>query len=178
MIFAAILFSVVSGAVIPLESILVGKLFNIFISFNTADQLRPLLVSDLNKTCTEDLAQQILNNLSKETDEIFCDATKQGNVINSASMFICDPHQSLTEKATSHSLYFVYLGVGTFVTFFLSHALWTISASRQSKGLRVAYYRAILRHKIGWFEINNISRLGPEFFKYDLAHHYLYYIAI
>ena len=167
MIVMAILFSMITGTLIPLQSILMGKLFNIFISYNTADQLHPFLVSvNGNDTCTTNIAQQILNRLANSSDEIFCDATRRGNVINSASTYVCDPDQTLTAEASTHSLYFVYLGVGTFVCMLLTDTLWNISALRQSKRLRIEYYRAILRHKISWFEINDVSRLGPEFLKY------------
>ena len=166
MIFMASLFSVMTGTLIPLESIIMGQFFNIFISYNAARQLPISFVADGNITCTTNTAQQILNNFANMSDQIFCDATREGNVINSASNFFCDPDQTLTEQTTTLSLYFVYLGVGTFVLMFLADAIWAISALRQSKRLRLEYYRAILRHNISWFETNDVSRLGPEFLKY------------
>ena len=167
MISMAILFSVISGTIVPVEAILMGRLFNIFISYNTADQLHQVLVSiNGNNTCTTNTAQQILNGLANSSDEIFCDATRQGNVISSASRFACDPDTTLTEEATVFSLYFVYLGIGTFVFMFLTNTLWNISALRQSKRLRIAYYKAVLHHSISWFETNDVSTLGPDFLKY------------
>ena len=161
----AILLSVITGTLIPLESVIIGQFFNIFISYNAASQL-PTSFIDGNITCTTNTAQQILNSLANISDQIFCDATREGNVINSASNFVCDPDQTLTEQTTTLSLYFVYLGVGTFVLMFLDDAIWAISALRQTKRLRLEYYRAILRHNISWFETNDVSRLGPEFLKY------------
>ena len=167
MISMAILFSVISGTIVPVEAILMGRLFNIFISYNTADQLHQVLVSiNGNNTCTTNTAQQILNGLANSSDEIFCDATREGNVISSASRFACDPDTTLTEEATALSLYFVYLGIGTFVFMFLTSTLWNISALRQSKRLRIAYYKAVLNHSISWFETNDVSTLGPDFLKY------------
>ena len=143
-----------------------GQFFNIFISYNTASQLPISFVADGNITCTTNTAQQFLNGLANISDQIFCDATREGNVINSASNFVCDPDQTLTEEATTLSLYNVYLGIGTFVLMFLANAIWAISALRQTKRLRLEYYRAILRHNISWFETTNVSRLAPEFLKY------------
>ena len=162
MISMAVLFSTVSGAIVPIELFVMGELFNIFISYNTVQNLP---TSDMNGTCTLDRAQQFLNGIANSSDLIFCDAAQEGNVINRASMFVCDPDQTLTDEATTYSVYFVYLGVVVLVVYFLSHAFWSISALRQSKKLRMAYYRAILQHKISWFETSNVSMLGPEYLK-------------
>ena len=154
----------ISGAVIPMELFVFGELFNTFISYNTAQHI--ILKSIINGTCTRDVAQQLINSIANTSDRIFCDATQEGNVINSASAFVCDPDQTLTEEVTTYSLYFVYLGVAIFVAYFLGHILWTVSASRQSKRLRIAYYKAVLEHNISWFETNDVSRLAPDYLKY------------
>ena len=157
----AVLFSMISGAVVPLELFVIGELFNNFISYNAAQNI---LMSDIdNGTCTRDVAQQFLSSIANTSDRIFCDATQEGNVINSASAFVCDPDQTLTEEVTTYSLYFVYLGLAMFIAYFLSHMLWTVSASRQSKRLRIAYYKAVLEHNISWFESSDISSLGPHY---------------
>ena len=164
MISIAVLFSMVSGALIPMELFVFSELFNNFISYNAAQNI---LTSDIdNGTCTRDVAQQFINSIANTSDRIFCDATQEGNVINSASAFVCDPDQTLTEEVTTYSLYFVYLGVAMFIAYFLSHMLWTVSASRQSKRLRIAYYKAVLEHNISWFETNDVSRLAPDYLKY------------
>ena len=168
MILMAILFSVITGTIIPLESIIMGQLFGIFISYNTADRLHPLLITNGSITCTTETAQLMLNSFANVSDQIFCDATREGNVISSASTFLCDPDQTLREEATTYSLYFVYVGVATFVFKFLTNVFWTITALRQSKRLRIEYYRAILQHNISWFDTNDVSRVGPEFLKYVL----------
>ena len=170
MISMAMLFSMISGAMVPLEWIIHGEMFNIFISYNIVQNIS---LGDIdNGTCTRDVAQQFLNSIANSSDRIFCDATQEGNVINSASAFVCDPDQTLTEEVTTYSFYFVYLGVAIFVAYFLGHILWTVSASRQSKRLRIAYYKAVLEHNISWFETNDVSRLAPDYLKYV---YYLYH---
>ena len=90
-----------TGTLIPMESIIMGQFFNIFISYNTASQLPISFNVGGNITCTTNTAQKLLNSLANISDQIFCDATREGNVINSASNFVCDPDQTLTEQATS-----------------------------------------------------------------------------
>ena len=168
MISVAILLSTVSGFAIPLESFLTGRLFNVFISFNAATQLSDVLTNTTtSEMCTLNIVQQLLSNVSNVTDNVFCDVSQQGNVINSASAFVCDPTETLTDEATAHALYLVYLAVGVFVTYFLSQILWAASASRQSSRIRIEFYRATLRHNIGWFETNDTSTIGPLFLRYN-----------
>ena len=163
MISTAVLFSMISGAVIPLHLFVLGEQCNFLISYNAAQKV---MIINTNGTCTRDLAQQFINSIANTSDRIFCDATQEGNVVNSASAFVCDPDQTLTEEVTISSLYLVYLGVVRFVAYFLAHTLWTVSASRQSKRLRMAYYKAVLGHSVSWFETNNVSTLGADYLKY------------
>ena len=162
MVLAAVLLTIMSGFAIPLESFLTGQLFNIFISFNAAEKLFDT-INSTRDACKLEFVQQLLSNTTNKN--IFCDAREQGNVIYSASMFVCDPLKTVTDEVTTHSLYFVYLAVGVFVTYSLANTLWMISAARQSRRIRIAFYRATLQHEIGWFETNDVSRIGPQFIK-------------
>ena len=164
MITVAILFSIASGVAQPLEMVLTGQFFNIFISYNTALRLSGF-VNNASTNCSVDLIQQLLPGITNSSNGIFCDALEQGNVVSSASTFVCDPDQTLTDETTAHSLYFIYLAVGSFVTQFISRMLWTISATRQTKRMRIAFYKSILRHEIGWFDTNDTSTLGPLYMK-------------
>ena len=163
MVLVAIVLSILAGTAIPLESFLTGQLF---ISYNAAEQFSDFTLNITNFTCTPNSVRQLLAVASNNSNRIFCDAFQQGNVLNSASEFACDPDQTLIDEATTFSLYFVYVAVGTFVTHFIAHILWTVSASRQSRRMRIAFYRSVLQHKIGWFETNDTSQLGPLFLKY------------
>ena len=161
MITVAILFSIASGVAQPLEMFFAGQFFNIFISYNAALRLSGF-VNNASSNCS---VQQLLPGIANSSNGIFCDAFEQGNVVSSASTFVCDPDQTLTDETTAHSLYFVYLAVGSFVTQFISHMFWTISASRQTKRMRIEFYRSILRYEIGWFDTNDTSTLGPLYMK-------------
>ena len=178
MIILTTALSVISGALIPLEYILYGRLFNIYISFNAAQEISGLLANASFEHCTQHLVQELLNSVANSSDRIFCDAFETGNPINSASMFICDPAQTLTEETITHSLYYVYLAIAIFITGLLAQLLWRISSVRQSKRMRLALYRAILKHDVGWFDKNDLSRLGPIFLKCVLFCQYVVYLLL
>ena len=167
MVLMATVMSIAAGAAVPLESFLLGRLYNIFISYSTGEQLSNLLfVNGTNGSCTTAVIQQQLSqNTTNSSTQIFCDVFQKGNVINSALIYVCDPDTTLTEEAIDFSVYFGIVAAGVFVTWFLAHSLWSISAYRQSKRMRIAFYRAVLRHDIGWFDTNDTSRLGPLFVK-------------
>ena len=113
--------------------------------------------------CTQDLVQVLVQNGSNRSQRTLCDIYEPGNVINTASTFVCDPTATLTDETTMYSLHFVYLAIGVFVSDLLAQLLWTVSASRQSKRMRIAFYKATLNRSIGWFDTSDVSQLGAHF---------------
>ena len=106
-----------------------------------------------------------MTNATNRSLDLFCDVSEEGNILNSASNFICDPNQMLVEETTTYSIAFAILAAVVLLTRFLSHFLWTLSAYRQSRRMRIAFYQSVLRQEIGWFETNDTSKLRPLFVK-------------
>jgi len=155
--------SIASGMTTPVEAYLTGRLFNVFISYKAAQpfSFAPLII---NGSCTTTAVQEILTNANKSL-ELFCDVSDEGNTLNSASNFICDPDQSLVEETTTLSISFAILAAVVLLTRFLSNLLWTLSAYRQSRRMRIVFYQSVLRQEIGWFETNDTSKLRPLYVK-------------
>ena len=168
MIIVATLMSVASGLAEAFEPFLVGKMYNMFISYKRAHSFSFVLANltnGTNGTCTTKAVQQLLNNASQSNEEIFCDASEQGNVVNSASIYVCDPDQTLVKEVSTYCIYIAVLAATVFIIYFLSMSLWSVSAYRQSRRIRVVFFKSILKHKIGWFETNDTTILGPLFVK-------------
>ena len=168
MIVVATLMSITSGLAETTESFLVGRMYNIFISYERAQSLSSVLANltnGTNGTCTTKAVQQLLNNASQSNAEIFCDASEQGNVVNSASSYVCDPDQTLVEDVTTYSISFAVLAASVFIARLMAISLWSVSAYRQSRQMRIAFFQSILRHEIGWFETKDTTILGPLFVK-------------
>ena len=167
MMLLAFLMSVVSGVAASAESFLIGQLFTAFISYNTAQSFS-FVVSESsfpNNSCSTNAVITFLANSSNSSQLLFCDISSEGNVFSSASSFICDPSEQLITEANSLSIYFVLLAVGTFVADFLTVFLWNVSSIRQSKRMRIAFYKSITKQEIEWFETTDTSALGPLFVK-------------
>ena len=161
MIVAGVLFSIISGFSTPAESFLIGQFFNILTSFDSAQSISTAYpISNCSLSLVQDLLNRVATNSS---DQIFCDASRKGNVINSASEFVCDPDQTLTDQLTTVSLHMLYLAILTFVAELSTYMLWSITASRNSKQMRISFYKAVLKNNISWFDTNDISELGPIF---------------
>lgn len=165
MMLLAFLMSVVSGVAASAESFLIGQLFTAFISYNTAQSFSFVVSSFPNNSCSTNAVVTFLANSSNSSQLLFCDISSEGNVFSSASSFICDPSEQLITEANSLSIYFVLLAVGTFVADFLTVFLWNVSSIRQSKRMRIAFYKSITKQEIEWFETTDTSALGPLFVK-------------
>ena len=168
MIIVATLMSVVSGLTEAFQPFLVGKMYNMFISYKRAHNFSFVLANltnGANGTCTTKAVQQLLNNASQSNAEIFCDASEQGNVVNSASSYVCDPDQTLVKEVSTYCGYFAVLAATVFIAHFLSMSLWSVSAYRQSRRMRIVFFKSILRHRISWFENHDTTILGPLFVK-------------
>lgn len=161
MIVAGVLFSIISGFSTPAESFLIGQFFTILTSFDSAQSISTAYpISNCSLSLVQDLLNRVATNNS---DQIFCDASRKGNVINSASEFVCDPDQTLTDQLTTVSLRMLYLAILTFVAELSTYMLWSITASRNSKQMRISFYKAVLKNNISWFDTNDVSELGPTF---------------
>lgn len=60
------------------------------------------------------------------------------------------------------ALYFVYLGIGVFVTSWMELSFWMIAAESQVKRLREAYLRALLRQDISWHDFQRTGDLATK----------------
>ena len=158
----AILMSIASGLASPVESFLTGRLLNTFISYKAAQEFASV-ITIFNGSCTTALVQEYLTNTTNISMDIFCDVKDEGNIFNSASNFICDPEETLVENVTTFSIYFVIVAAVVFLSNALAHFFWALSAYRQSRRMRTAFYQALLEQEVGWFETNNTSHLASLF---------------
>lgn len=162
MILLAILMSIASGLASPVTSFLTGRLFNSFISYRAAQDYS-FVATIFNGSCTTTLVQDFLTNATNSSVDVFCDVTQEGNIFNSASDFICDPEVTLVKQVTESAIYFAILAGVVLLSYSLAHLFWGVSAHRQSKRIRIAFYQAVLRHEVGWFETTKTSHLGSLF---------------
>ena len=169
MIVSGFFLSMVAGLAVPLSWLLFGKIVDTFIYHNTVTQevnntTISLLVQShaqsLNTSCDELLHQDmfVLENIS-DVNTIRCLSSSQAIRQNIAN-FACEPNSQLQSEILIYSLYYLVLAAVNLVTALLGSLFFNLSASRQTREIREAFYHAILHQEIGWFDTSNTSELN------------------
>ena len=73
--------------------------------------------------------------------------------------FVCDPPAQLLTQINLYSLYYVGLATGVLIT---ASLFWNISAYRQTKRMRKAFYHSVLHQGIGWYDVNEANELSTR----------------
>ena len=68
----------------------------------------------------------------------------------------------LEGEMVQFALYYVYLAIGNLVVAYGQMAMWSLTATRQVKKMRLAFFRSILRQDIGWFDTNDSGELNSR----------------
>ena len=146
MIFMGTIMAVAAGWPLPLNAVLFGHMVDFYIAYDLSVQLS----NNANATDTT-------------TTEYFCTATetstsaKLNEFLNST-----DAGSLLMSKTGLVSLCFVGLGTGMLIASFFSTLFWDLSAYRQTHRLRKAFFEAIMRQEIGWFDVNPSTQLSSR----------------
>ncbi|EAS02072.1 multidrug resistance protein-like transporter family ABC domain protein (macronuclear) [Tetrahymena thermophila SB210] len=70
--------------------------------------------------------------------------------------------QQVFENAKTQCLYFLYIGIGTFILSWIQMSCWIIAGEKQSIRYRIQYFKAILRQEVGWFDLINLNELTSK----------------
>ena len=82
-----------------------------------------------------------------------------GNLIN---QFAASNASSLISEVTLLVRILIGIGVGAFILGYTQVAAWSIAGQRQAAAIRVAYFRALLRQEIGWFDLTTSGALTTQ----------------
>ena len=84
----------------------------------------------------------------------FIDFAREQALSNGTATF------DLEGELTKFAIYYVYLAVGILVVGYLQLAFWTWTATRQTRQMRLAFFKAILKQDIGWFDTTESGELN------------------
>ena len=87
----------------------------------------------------------------------FCDITGQSNLRE--YYFSDDPDGRLQDRTTTYAYYTIGISLVFFVCAAMSRFLWTFSATRQARSMRLNFLKSVLTRHIGWFDINPSTEL-------------------
>ena len=82
--------------------------------------------------------------------------------INFAKLQPGDTAFDLEEKMTEFALYYIYLALGIITVGYIQMGLWGLTGARQTRQMRLAFFRSILKQDIGWFDTTDSGELNSR----------------
>ena len=146
MIILGTVMAIAAGLALPGHIILFGDVINEFVFHELAETLQtPMSDTMTNRT------------------EHFCNTSDSGEVFSTnVGQYLATPDATLLERIGFYALYYVALASGVLIATFLATVFWNISAYRQTRRMRMAFYHSILRQEIGWFDVNEANELSTR----------------
>ncbi|XP_067138789.1 ATP-dependent translocase ABCB1-like [Centruroides vittatus] len=144
------IFAVIHGAAWPLLAIVFGSMTNTFIQ-----QTQIGFIDNQFESYTTSMYQKTNVSLSG---------------YNSSSVRILqqsDPYKGVTKEEfedymTTYALYYVFIGIGVFVTSYMQVMTWMWACERQVYRLRQEFFYEVLRKEIAWFDCHQTGELSMK----------------
>ena len=177
MIFIGVVTGLMSGVALPGHMLLFGEIINQFVYYQVAtDSVRPLLrefvmndtlnilnITFEDVTCTRGITDSIIANISDGGEDVYlCSGEEGGEILENVVDFICDPRDMLLDEIAVFAYAYVGIAVGVLVTALISNALLNLSAYRQTRRMRLAFFRNVLHQEIGWFDTTDSAELSTR----------------
>ena len=70
-----------------------------------------------------------------------------------------DRELNIEDEMKVFAVYYVIIAVGMFICSFLQAGLWSLTATRQIRKIRIHFFHSILKQDIGWFDENESGGL-------------------
>ena len=177
MIVVGIVTGVLSGVALPGHMLLFGEVINQFVYYSIVtetihprvrgflmnESLNTMNESFVDITCDRNRANEVLTMLSENgTDVYICTGGEGNDIFGDVVGFICDPADALQDEIALFAYYYLGIAVGVLLTAFLSNALLNFSAYRQTRRMRLAFFRNVLSQEIGWFDVTDSAELSTR----------------
>ena len=94
---------------------------------------------------------------------LLCGDSEQGmEVLENVLEYVCCPARTLREDIAVFSYIYVGMATAVLLAIFLATMFWNVSAYRQTKRIRQAFYRSVLYQDVGWFDVTEVSELSTR----------------
>ena len=78
----------------------------------------------------------------------------------------CTSSINIEEELTPFAYYYIGIAAGMAVIVALQMVMWGLTAERQVHRMRLAYFKAILRQDMAWFDTNDSGELNTRLAEY------------
>lgn len=103
-----------------------------------------------------------MSNLTNQTESHFCSNATGQDILLNVIPYLSDPRNTLLQQIGQFALYYVGIASAVLIATFLATVFWNVSAYRQTRRMRLAFYRSILRQNIGWFDVTEANELSTR----------------
>ena len=177
LIFIGIVTGLLSGVALPSHMLLFGEVINQFVYYSVATEsvvprIEHFVMNESrnieNETfeeiaCNRSRANEVLTMLAENgTDIYLCTGGQGSNIFMEVVSFVCDPADELQDQIAIYAYYYLAIAVGVLLTSFLANALLNLTAYRQTRRMRLAFFRNVLRQEIGWFDVTDSAQLSTR----------------
>ena len=176
LIFIGIVTGLLSGVALPGHMLLFGEVINQFVYYSIATEtvvprIRDFVNSSNNTknetfeqiACDTDRANEALTGLAQNgTDVYLCTGDQGSSIFGEVVTFVCNPGDELQDNIAIFAYYYLAIAVGVLLATFLANALLNLTAYRQTRRMRLAFFRNVLRQEIGWFDVTDSAQLNTR----------------
>ena len=172
MIVVGVVMGVISGTALPGHMLLFGEVINQFVYYSIATETVLPRLANLSQTlnltvdalaCDTARVTEALATLADNGTRVYlCTGGQGGDVFSEIIRFLCDPADELQSQIATFAYYYVAIAVGVLLSTFLANALLNMSAYRQTRRMRLAFFRNILHQEIGWFDVTESAELSTR----------------
>ena len=178
MIIVGFFMAVISGVGLPGHMILFGRVINNFVYYSIASNIVngtvtfSQLVHDFagsqNMSCDQLVREDpfallgfAMNVSGGGNSPVLCDDESE-DIFSNILDYVCDPAGTLQFEIGLFSVYYIALATGVLISVFIATVFWNVSAYRQTRRMRQAFYHSVLHQDIGWFDVNEANELSTR----------------
>ena len=169
MLFGAIA-GILHGTILPLFVVIFGDFINIFINQEITEGLS-FLVQNSSLQCNAAVDSSFVGlTVDDITDGgVNCsflvnETSSINNVITNcfSGQAECINNDDFIDEVNALIFIFLAMAIAVFILGTIQVALFQAACERQVKKIRLAFYRAIMRQEIGWFDANSSGELSSR----------------
>lgn len=169
MILFGTIMACAAGVALPVHLFLFGRVIDQFVSYSIA--IGNSALSNISTPSATDCSPEVIVDspafieyLNSSRGHFCFDPLNNGTdpVTSNIVSYACNPRATLQTNVGFFSIYYVILATCVLIAIFLSTTFWNLSAYRQTRRMRLAFYRSILRQEVGWFDVTEASQLNTR----------------
>ena len=167
MMFVAVLGAVVTGSALPFHMLMFGQVISRFVYFSIAVQsIEQGKKFNISVSSIDDLMKTVALTRTNKT-YYYCSNsdTLNTNLLNQY-LNSTDIKAELGDIVSVFSYYYVALATASMIGAFAANLTSNISAYRQTRRIRIAFYNSVLRQEVGWFDTTKTGQLNTRLQEY------------